>query len=806
MPRAIWSHDLGPTFLEQNMYGSHPAVLALESDGSAWGMLLLSSNALDIVPTPDKLSWRVTGGVLDMFILVGPTPLAVMDQLTAVVGRPAMMPFWSLGWHQCKYGYRSVWEVEQVVANYSAAGLPLEAIWTDIDHMDSWRDFTFHPQNYPLQEMQRFVADLHSKGQRWVPIVDPGIKVDPGYAPYDEGLKEDVFMRGVDGRPYLGWVWPGACHFPDFFLPRAQQYFTRQLARHRELVPWDGIWIDMDEVSNFCTGDVCELRSAAAATPFRPLSVAELRDDPPWVCHLDCREATGLNATQRDWLSPPYAISNGLQRLPLGTKSMSVLASHHDGSVEYNTHQLYGLSECRTTEAAVRQLVGRRPFVLSRASYLGVGAYAAHWTGDNGATWDQLGMSIPGVLSIGLAGIPMGGADICGFQGDTTPELCARWVSLGAFYPFSRDHSDLHASYQELYRWPEVAAAGKKALGMRYRLLPYLYSAFHAAHTSGAPVMRPLWLNFPADPHTHTFDRQFMVGDALLVSPVLQQGADSVEAYFPPGTWHSLWDDGAVVEAGKGGTTATLHAPLGDIPLHMLGGTALWMQRAAPTTGEVKRSPLTAVVALPAVLQPGVLLASRGSSGGSSGGGMGRMSSGSGQTATRIAATMYNDGGEELEVGDSLCNFLTLQATIAYSPGPTAEVTLLFGKPSTQQAGAAAGSPGSPAGAGCGPADDVAAAAQHGGRFEWPELGGIEVLGWHLPVEGLSVEVVTRADSCGQLSVVQHLALAAEAAGARPGGGGLRLDLSSLRQRLECPYGLRLAWSAGGSDLQLQVA
>ncbi|KAL4423393.1 hypothetical protein ABPG77_004324 [Micractinium sp. CCAP 211/92] len=282
MPRAIWSHDLGPTFLEQNMYGSHPAVLALENDGSAWGMLLLSSNALDIVPTQDKLSWRVTGGVLDMFILTGPTPLNVMDQLTAVVGRPAMMPYWSLGWHQCKYGYRSVWEVQQVVANYSAAGLPLEAIWTDIDHMDGWRDFTFHPEHYPLPEMQRFVADLHSRGQRWVPIVDPGIKVDPGYAPYDEGIKEDVFMRGVDGKPYLGWVWPGACHFPDFFLPRAQRFFTRQLANHRQMVPWDGIWIDMDEVSNFCTGDVCELRSAAAAAPAGLASGSELRDDPPW--------------------------------------------------------------------------------------------------------------------------------------------------------------------------------------------------------------------------------------------------------------------------------------------------------------------------------------------------------------------------------------------------------------------------------------------------------------------------------------------------------------------------------------------
>lgn len=255
------------------------------------------------------------------------------------------------------------------------------------------------------------------------------------------------------------------------------------------------------------------------------------------------------------------------------------------------------------------------------------------------------------------------------------------------------------------------------------------------------------------------------------------------------------------------------------------------MQQAALTTAQVKRSPLTAVVALPAVLEPGLLPGSL-----------------DGRPATAITATMYNDGGEELEVshghawlrllqspwcgrilplgrnecpplepkirsfltalarlgplllqvGDSLCHFLTLQASIRHSPVPAAELTLLFGRPSTQPAGAAGGSNSRLLGAGCRPSDDMAAAAQQGGQFEWPELEGIKVLGWQLPVEGLSVEVVRRADSCEQLSVVRRLALPAEAAGTRPGGGGLRLDLSSLRHRLECPYGLRLSWSAGG--------
>jgi alpha-glucosidase (family GH31 glycosyl hydrolase) len=639
--------------------------------------------------------------------------------------------------------------------------------------MDGWRDFTFHPENYPLPEMQRFVEQLHQNDQRWVPIVDPGIKVDPGYAPYDEGSKADIWMKGVDGKPYLAWVWAGATHFPDFFLPRARDYFTRLLKEHRGLVPWDGIWIDMDEVSNFCTGDICQLRSDAATTHDGTLSVAQLHDDPPWVCHLDCWEASDINDTQRAWLNPPYAISNSLSRLPLGFKSMSVLATHHDGSVEYNTHNLYGLSECLTTHDAVKEVTGKRPFVLSRSSFTGTGSYAGHWTGDNSATWDQLAQSIPGVLNIGLWGIPFAGADICGFQGDTTPELCARWVSLGAFYPFSRSHSDLHSSYQELYRWPEVAAAGKRALGMRYKLLPYLYTAVHAAAATGAPIMRPVWFNFPQDRHTHHIDRQFMVGDALLVSPVLEQGADTVEAYFPPGTWHSLWEDGETIDAGKDGKTVKLEAPLGEIPLHMLGGKALLMHsQPGLTTADTKRSPLVAVVALPAVLEgnlpDGYTLPLLGAE--------------EGQQS--ISWTMYNDGGEEPEAGTSHCNFLTLTATFerAADGRHSGEVLLQFGSPSHLRSGSAGGK--------CEPVADAEAAAAS--ELEWPALGGVRVLGWRVPANGAAVELVQRSNAC-ELAVTERLALPTSAATA--GSEGLHIDLASLNLQLKCGVGVRVSWA-----------
>ncbi|KAL6777600.1 AGL1 [Auxenochlorella protothecoides x Auxenochlorella symbiontica] len=763
-PRPLWNRDIGPALEEQNSYGSHPWVLGLEPDGTAWGILLLSSNAMDIIPSEEKLSWRVTGGIIDMFVFGGPTPLAVMEQFTAVIGRPALVPYWTLGWHQCKYGYASVWEVREVVANYSAAGLPLEAQWIDIDQMDHWMDFTFDPVDFPVEEMQALVEDLHANGQKFVPILDPGIKVEPGYHAYDEALKRDLFVRNVEGDPYLGWVWPGPCHFLDYLLPRTAAYWEEELAAHHNILPWDGIWIDMNEISNFCTGDLCRLKpETESEVPTLPSSRQEgLGKDPQWVCHLECWEAQGLNSTQAGWAHPPYDIANGLARSPLGYKVMSVLNSHHDGSSEYDAHQLYSLAQTRVTAAAVESIRRKRPFILSRSSYLGVGAYAAHWTGDNVATWDQLAKSIAGVLNIGLFGIAMGGADICGFQGNTTSELCARWVSLGAFYPFARSHSDLHSTRQELYLWPEVAEAGRQALSQRYRLLPYLYSTMRAAHDTGAPAMRPLWMTFPEDVAGHRNDRQFMFGDALLVTPVLTQGARSVEGHFPPGTWYSLWNASDVVHARANGTDVTLDAPLERIPYHVRGGRIIGTAEPRRTTRDTKAGALTLLVALP----------------------------GEGSGAERSAhGVVYNDDGESVvQARASPCSFLHANVTVRRDGQGSLSGTLKIAFGSSWAWPGGARYPDDALGG----AESVAADGDP--PIPWPSLAGLRILGW----EGGAPEAVrTRSfrpsgeasGSQGQSVVDLNLA-----EGARVKDSTLLLSMESVELPLDCPGSLEIEW------------
>lgn len=718
-PRTLWNHDLGPTFVEQNSYGSHPFTMALSPDGShAWGYFLLNSNAMDIIPASDRLSWRVTGGELDFFILVGPTPADVMDQFTQVIGRPAFMPYWSLGWHQCKYGYRSIWEVEQVVDNYSRAGIPLEAAWTDIDHMSRWKDFTFDEKEFPIDEMRRFVQRLEKNNQRWVPIFDPGIKTEPGYTPYERGLAEDVFIKSYDAKqptkPYLGWVWPGPAVYPDFLHPRGRRYFQSFLAEHHAQVKWGGAWIDMDEAANFCTGDACFPKDNSA-------SLHKLRDDPdppPWVCDLNCSVdlRPELNTTWRKLLDPPYAVSNSLSRLPLGTKVISVIATHLDGSLQYNTHNLYGLAHAMTVYEGMKEImVGKRPFILTRSSFSGTGAYAAHWTGDNAATWDDLAMSIPAVLSYGIFGMPMGGADVCGFGGNTTEELCARWVALAALaYPFARSHADIHSSRQEPYLWESVARTARTTLGFRYSILPYLYTLHKVAHETGTPVAQPLWFHHAHDVKTHTLDRQVMMGPAFLVTPVLRPGVTRVTGYLPNinGSWYEVTPGlgGAssdhIPTAIQGGVTVESDAPLDWIPVHMRGGHIVPFQVSGMTTLQVRKSDLTIVAALKRPIEN---LA--------------------GDGVQEAAGRMYHDDGESFSNGfdDSAqglgCSWMEFHLTVDSSRGVhKAEMVVGFKNftPPPCADGASVG-------------------------VAWPKLAPIKVLGWSIPAENVTFSTITKA-------------------------------------------------------------
>ncbi|KAI5072469.1 hypothetical protein GOP47_0012575 [Adiantum capillus-veneris] len=577
---TLWASDINASTVNVDLYGAHPFYMDVRDAGSSHGVLLLNSNGMDIAYTDNSLVYKVIGGVLDFYFFPGPEPLAVMRQYTELVGRPAPMPFWSFGFHQCRYGYKSVEDLEFVVSNYRAAGIPLEVMWNDIDYMDLYKDFTFDPINYPVDKMRKFVDDLHQHGQKYVLILDPGISTADNYSTFQHGMEKDIFIKHK-GVPYLAQVWPGPVYFTDFLHPDIDSFWGAEIENFHALVPFDGLWIDMNEASNFCSGTLCKY-------PTNSTCKASLNQA---YCCLICSDEEATI-----WDNPPYAINAGGIHRGLGMKTIATSAYHDKGYLSYDTHNLYGFSEAVATNRALKGITGKRPFILSRSTFPGTGAYAAHWTGDNSATWEDLRYSIAGILNSGLFGVPMVGADICGFLGDTTEELCARWIQLGAFYPFSRNHADIGSRRQELYLWDSVAHTARKALSLRYRLLPYLYTLMQEAHECGAPVARPLFFTFTEDRATLDVSSQFLLGRGVLVSPVLEAGAESVAAYFPKGTWYSLSDGGQEVVESQG-SLVTLPSPLDTINVHVYEGTIIPMQEAAMTTGEVRQSPFTLLIA-----------------------------------------------------------------------------------------------------------------------------------------------------------------------------------------------------------------
>ncbi|KAJ5578705.1 Glycoside hydrolase family 31 [Penicillium hispanicum] len=621
--RTLWSRDAYGVPPNTNLYGNHPVYVDHRGDRGTHGVFLLNSNGMDIkidqsYDGRQYLEYNTLGGVLDFYFLAGPNPKDVSMQYSDIVGVPAMQSYWTFGFHNCRYGYQDVYDVAEAVYNYSHAKIPLETMWTDIDYMDGRRVFTLDPNRFPLEKMRELVSHLHRHHQHYIVMVDPAVS-DSDNDAFNRGKERGVFLYRDENTIYQGAVWPGVTVYPDWFNPETQAYWNgefRQFFDKQEGVDIDGLWIDMNEASNFCPWP-CRDPAGYAQQNNLPPAPPAVRSPPrtlpgfPYdfqpkhsrskkrTVNPRARDTKGRKAglPGRDLIAPQYQIANAAGSLSNKTIDTDLIHAGQ-GYAEYDTHNLYGtMMSSASREAMLQRSPKVRPLIITRSTFAGAGAHVGHWLGDNLSQWDKYRASIAQILSFAsIFQIPMVGADVCGFGGNTNEELCARWAMLGGFYPFFRNHNELGAIPQEFYRWPVVAEAARKIIDIRYRLLDYLYTAFHRQSETGEPFLQPLFYLYPEDTATFAIELQFFYGDALLVSPVQDAGQTSVDAYFPDDLFYD-WYTGQTVR-GKGRNITLTNIQVTDIPIHIRGGSVLPLRSAsAHTTTELRRRGFEILVA-----------------------------------------------------------------------------------------------------------------------------------------------------------------------------------------------------------------
>lgn len=463
-------------------------------------------------------SFWADGGEMNYYFIFGPELIKVVEKYAWLTGTAELPPMWALGYHQSKWSYFPESKVREIAHEFRTRHIPCDAIHIDIDYMDGFRCFTWDKSRFP--DPKKLITELKADGFHAVPIIDPGIKVDKEYFVYREGLQHNYFCRRSEGELMKGDVWPGLCCFPDYTNPKVREWWGTLF---KELVEQgiQGVWNDMNEPTVF--------------------GFVTFHDD---VRH----DYDGDNTSHR------------------------------------KAHNIYGMQMARASFEGMKKLLGgKRPFNLTRSGYSGVQRFSAVWTGDNVANWEHLWMANIQCQRFNISGVSFVGSDVGGFIGEPNGTLLARWIQLGIFHPLLRSHSSGDRGDKEPWVFGEkIEKIVRKYVELRYKLLPYLYTAFWQQYKNGTPIVRPLSFLDQSDSETHYRMDEFGFGDHLLLCPITDPTSEGRWMYVTKGGWYNYWDD-TFYETNKEIWT---EAPLDVLPLFVKAGAVLPMYPVQQYVGE----------------------------------------------------------------------------------------------------------------------------------------------------------------------------------------------------------------------------
>lgn len=501
-----WNYD-NPNHHEdtRSLYGSHNFIIVCGKVTFGAFFDYPGKMEFDIGYTRrDTMQIKAAKNDLTVYIITGENEKDIVKQFRGIIGRSYIPPLWAFGYGQSRWGYKNEADIREVAAKYKAAGIPLDSIYLDIDYMEHYKDFTVDEERFP--DLKGLAADMQAEGIHLVPIIDAGVKIEDGYSVYEEGVEKDYFCKNAEGGDFVGAVWPGRVHFPDFLQPEARDWFGKKYAVLTEQ-GIDGFWNDMNEPAIFYTED----RLADTCAEIEKLTAGNMGIDEYFAF---TGMVAGLNGNIGDY-DKFYHNVNGQ------------MVKHSE------VHNLYGMNMTRSANEALREICpDKRTLFFSRSSYVGAHRYGGIWQGDNKSWWSHILQSMQQLPALNMAGFLFTGSDTGGFGCDTTEDLMLRWLQYSLFTPLFRNHSADGTREQELYRFSNADAAGNM-IRIRYSLVPYLYSEFLKAALRDEMMFRPLAFDFADDADAKQVDDQLLLGNELMIAPIYKQNAKGRYVYLP---------------------------------------------------------------------------------------------------------------------------------------------------------------------------------------------------------------------------------------------------------------------------------